>query len=145
MISDTTIIKPVLAFIPKNKYNSISDKNRFRSFLELTLGDEYFTLKRDYTFCDVIKILKKDKFDQAAAFDLDLDISSTFMQKKELIDLSIKKKVRIYEINTGLSTLNDDGTPDLNSIQYFILRGNYHKRYAQNYFRELFKINSLIA
>ena len=145
MSSETKIIKPVLAFIPKDNYNSLSDKDRFLDFLELRLGNEYFKLKREYTFNDVIKILNKYKFEQVVAFNLDLDISPTFMQKKKLIRISIIKRINVYEMNSGLSTLNEDGTPDFNSISYFILRGNYHKRYAQKFFRGLFKINSMRA
>jgi len=137
MDSDTTQL--VLAFIPSGCYNSITHRTKFLNFLQDRFGDDNnFKLRREYSYDKVLILLEKYNFENVVVFNFD-DLATKYRFKKELIKVSIKKKVNIMEINSGLSTFLENGIPDFNSISYFLFRGDYHKKNGIKYLRKLSK------
>jgi len=139
-MENNTESKPVLVFIPSGEYNTLSHKILFFDFLE-RYNFEIFKLKREYSFMKVIKILRKYKFDNVIVFDID-DIAPNYLQKKVLINTSIKRGVNIMEINSGL-TLFTNEKPDFSAIQWFMCRSEHSKFVVRKFFKRLYEKISL--
>ena len=139
-MENNTECKPVLVFIPSGAYNTISHKILFYDFLERMNFSE-FKLKREFTFIKVIKILRKYDFRTIIVFNVD-DLSPTYLLKKILIKLCLKKGINILEINSGLS-LFSNSKPDFSTIQYLICRGEYSRLAAKKFFKKIYEKTSL--
>jgi hypothetical protein len=86
-------------------------------------GFEEYKMKRDYSFDKVVNILRRYDFKDGCVFFSFDDIAPSYMTKRILLTLAIKKEINLREINSGLSLYND-GEIDINTI-YFFLRGNF--------------------
>jgi hypothetical protein len=133
-MENNTESKPVLVFIPSGEYNTISHKIIFYDFLE-RYNFEVFKLKREYSFMQVIKILRKYNFENVIVFNFD-DIAPTYLLKKVLINTAIKRGTNILEMNSGLTLFTND-KPDISTIQWFVCRGEHSKSVVRKFFKRL--------
>ena len=120
-MANDTECKRALVFIPTGQYNTISNQVIFSDFME-EYGFEEYKMKREYSFDKVVNILRKYDFKDVVFFSFD-DIAPSYITKRILLTLAIKKEINLREMNSGLCLFND-GEIDVNTI-YFFLRGNF--------------------
>ena len=120
-MANDTECKRVLVFIPTGQYNTISNQVIFSDYMEQYGFDEY-KMKREYSFDKVVNILRRYDFKDVVFFSFD-DIAPSYMTKRILLTIALKKEINLREINSGLCLYND-GEIDINTI-YFFLRGSF--------------------
>jgi hypothetical protein len=120
-MANNTESKRALVFIPTGQYNTISNQVIFSDFME-EYGFEEYKMKREYSFDKVVNILRKYDFKDVVFFSFD-DIAPSYMTKRILLTIALKKEINLREINSGLCLYNY-GEIDINTI-YFFLRGNF--------------------
>jgi len=121
-MANDTECKRALVFIPTGQYNTISNQVIFSDYME-RYGFEEYKMKRDYSFDKVVNILRRYDFKDGCVFFSFDDIAPSYMTKRILLTLAIKKEINLREMNSGLCLYNDREI-DINTI-YFFLRGNF--------------------
>ena len=121
-MANDTECKRALVFIPTGQYNTISNQVIFSDYME-RYGFEEYKMKRDYSFDKVVNILRRYDFKDGCVFFSFDDIAPSYMTKRILLTIALKKEINLREINSGLCLYND-GEIDINTI-YFFLRGNF--------------------
>ena len=120
-MDNNTESKPALVFIPKGEYNSIFHKILFSDAME-RWGFDMYKMKREYSFPVIVKLFNNYNFSDIVFFSFE-DIGNSYMTKRILLTLAIKKGINLREMNSGLCLYNN-GEIDINTI-YFFLRGNF--------------------
>ena len=120
-MDNNTESKPALVFIPKGEYNSISHKILFSDAME-RWGFDMYKMKREYSFPVIVKLFNNYNFSDIVFFSFE-DIGNSYMTKRILLTIALKKEINLREMNSGLCLYNN-GEIDINTI-YFFLRGNF--------------------
>ncbi len=97
--------KPALVFIPKGEYNSISHKILFSDAIE-RWGFDMYKMKREYSFPVIVKLFNNYDFSNIVFFSFE-DLADSYMTKRILLTIALKKEINLREMNSGLSLYNE--------------------------------------